>query len=88
MTDLERYIERMSKEYNKFSWEIGWESLPKYIGHKIYNRNTKQIVTVQWDEGDYYPKFINENGEEIDYYSYEFRHDRAFWIYKVGEDYN
>lgn len=84
MTNLERYIELMTKEYNKYSWEIGWDSLPKYIGHKIYNRNTKQIVTVQWDD---YPKFINKNGKEEYFSCCEFRHGEALWIYKVGEDY-
>lgn len=85
MTDLERYVELMTNEYNTYSWEIGWESLPKYIGHKIYNRNTKQVATLQWDD---YPKLIKENGEEVSFSLYEFRHDKAFWIYKVGENYN
>ena len=29
-----------------------------------------------------------QNGEEVSFGCCEFRHNKAFWIYKVGEDYN
>lgn len=85
MTELERYIDFMTKEHNTFSWEIGWESLPKYIGHKIFNTKTNKIATVNWDNG--YPQLFDENGEEIVCRCCDFRHDNAYWIYKIGENY-
>lgn len=86
MTELERYIYFMTKEHNQISWEIGWESLPKYIGHKIYNRYTKEIAIVNWNTG--YPRLICESGEEIMCRYVDFRGGNAFWIYKVGENYD
>lgn len=86
MTELEKYIDFMAKEHNQISWEIGWESLPKYIGHKIYNRYTKEIVIVNWDTG--FPRLLNEKGKEIMCCCADFRGGNAFWIYKVGENYN
>lgn len=49
----------MKNGYRKSQWEIGWESLPKYIGHKIYNKETKEIVTVIWDNG--FPEYIKSD---------------------------
>lgn len=85
MTELKKYIELMTKMYNKFSWEIGWESLPKYIGHKIYNVNTKQVAIVNWDEG---PRLFDLSGKEVMCCCADFRGGNAFWIYKVGEIYD
>ena len=80
MVDLEK-----TKEHNQFSWEIEWESLPKYIGHKIYNLNTKEIAIVNWDTG--FPRLLNENGKEIKCNCSDFRGENAVWQYKVGEKY-
>lgn len=86
ITDLEKYIDLMTNKYNQFSWEIGWESLPKYIGHKIYNLNTKQVAIVNWDTG--FPQLLDLRGKEIVCFCADFRSGNAFWIYKVGENYN
>lgn len=83
--DLEKYIDFMTKEHNQYSWEIGWESLPKYIGHKIYNCKTKEIVIVNWDTG--FPRLLNESGKEIKCSYNDFRGGNAVWQYKVGEKY-
>lgn len=34
MSKLEKYVDMMVSVYGLVQWEIGWESLPKYIGHK------------------------------------------------------
>ena len=83
--DLKEYIDFMTKEHNQFSWEIGWESLSKYIGHKIHNRNTKEIAIVNWDPG--YPRLLDESGNEIICCRCDFRGGNEFWEYKVGEEY-
>lgn len=57
MESLEDYSKRMVQEFNQTSWLIGWESLPKYIGHKIFNTSTKETVTVMWDNG--YPESLS-----------------------------
>lgn len=73
----------IEKEINQ--WEIGWESLPKYIGHKIYNNKTNEIAIVNWDNG--YPEYITENNERKYFCCDDFRHNKANWIYRVGEQY-
>lgn len=85
ITELERYVDLMIKEYNQFSWEIGWESLPKYIGHKIYNLNTQQVAIVNWDIG--FPRLLDLSGKEIMCCCADFRGGNAFWIYKAGGNY-
>lgn len=58
MGELEKYVEMMAKVYGLTQWEIGWESLPKYIGHRIFNIDTLEIVTVVWDNG--FPEMIKK----------------------------
>ncbi len=82
---LEEYIIRMKNAYGKTRWKIGWESLQKYIGHKIYNVKTKQTATVNWDDG--YPHLLNNEGNEISCHASEFMHGEGNWIYSVGEVY-
>lgn len=86
MGELEKYVEMMAKVYGLTQWEIGWESLPKYIGHRIFNIDTLEIVTVAWDNG--FPEMIKENGERGYFCCSDFRHDRALWIYKSNETYS
>ena len=85
METLEDYSKRMEQKFNKTSWLIGWESLPKYIGHKIFNANTKKTVVVMWDNGC--PESLDLD-ETRDYFHCEdFRHQNGYWLYKVGEEY-
>lgn len=85
MSELERYIDMMSSVHGLTKWEVGWESLPKYIGHKIFNTETSESVLVVWDKG--YPEMMKENGKRDFFHCHDFRHDKALWIYKVGEHY-
>lgn len=85
MGDLEKYVDMMVRVHELTQWEIGWESLPKYICHKIFNTDTLEIVTVVWDKG--YPEMIKEDGERDYFCCSDFRHDKALWIYKVNEQY-
>ena len=78
---LENYIDLMHRKgYDK--WCIGWESLPKYIGHKIFNMTTGVIGIVTWDTG--YPGIISDEGP-IDFTAGEFRHGSGSWIYMIGK---
>ena len=85
MESLEDYSKRMEQEFNETSWLIGWESLPKYIGHKIFNTNTKEIVTVMWDNG--YPESLSSDGARDYFKCCDFRHQHGYWLYKVEEEY-
>ena len=80
--ELEEYCEYMKKVHNMFQWQIGWESLPKYIGHKIMNTNTNQVVTVNWDEWFYY-----DDDKDNYFVCNDFRGREGYWIYRIGEDY-
>lgn len=86
MNELEKYVDMMVSVYGLVQWEIGWESLPKYIGHKIFNVNTLETVTVVWEKG--YPEMIKENGEQKYFCCSDFRHDKALWIYRADEHYS
>lgn len=86
MGELEKYVDMMARVYGLTQWEIGWESLPKYIGHKIFNINTFETVTVVWDKG--YLEMLKENGKRDHFCCSDFRHDRALWIYKSNEQYS
>lgn len=83
MYELNEYIEKM-KNAGYTQWKIGWESIPKYIGHKIYNTRTKKVGILEWDNG---PLIKMEDGSIDIPYCSEFRHSSGEWIYKIGEDY-
>lgn len=82
---LEEYSAIMKNIHGKSRWKIGWESLPKYIGHKIYNTKTKQVATVNWDNG--YPHLLDKENNEVSFHASEFMHEEGCWIYSIGEVY-
>lgn len=84
--NLDEYCQMM-QEHGETRWEIGWESLPKYINHKIFNRNTMEVATVTWTT-DMGPCLINDAGERIPCCACDFRHGNAYWMYFIGEDYS
>lgn len=85
MTNLEDHIKSMkSKGFTK--WKIGWESLPKYNGHYIFNTNTGEKVKVIFD--DYPPILEFKDGKKIYPNANDFRHGNGYWIYCIGENYS
>lgn len=83
--NLDDYCKMMSSR-GQTSWEVGWESLPKYIGHKIYNRNTNTVAVVNWDEG--YPRLFDKEDHKVPCCANDFRHGDGYWIYMIGENYD
>ncbi len=81
--NLDEYCQMM-RDHGQTYWQIGWESLPKYIDHKIYNTNTKKVGTVCWDKGP----MIEYDGLYTEYlHANDFRHGNGYWIYSIGENY-
>lgn len=83
---FQEYVEKMQKIGIR-EWKIGWESIYKYEGRKIYNRVSKTIGTVQSQLGNY-PVFTDEYGNSIPYTADEFKHGSGSWIYIIGEEYD
>lgn len=84
MDELTKYIE-LQVQHGEYQWKIGWQSLPKYIGHKIFNINSRTIATLIWDE---HPTLYDMNGNVVPCHASDFLHGNGYWIYKVGENYN